>query len=207
MRGVPLVLLAVFFLGCGESTSPSSSAPSSSGAQSPGESGRDGRDGAQGPAGVQGPIGAQGPAGPQGPKGEPGAAAAKGDPGDQGPAGPQGAAGPAGAQGPQGLPGIQGPRGDPGTTLTRDKVYEVATPNGLSRDTSGDHNVTVECDPGDIALSGLCQFQTTSTQWRVRRMGALQGPANDAYVCDVTLWGSGIAVTTFARVQCLDVTP
>ena len=203
MRSIPVVLLTISFLGCGESSSPpSSSVPSASGTQTGGESGRDGRDGVAGPVGPQGPMGAQGPEGPRGPKGDPGAAAAKGDPGEQGPVGPQGPIGPAGPQGLQGLqgiPGPQGPKGDSGVSITPDRIYTVAGPTVSVATINGNATSAVGCDVGDVPLSGGC----SSTPGALTGFGMrwVAAASTHEYYCRFSGMGNG----GNAQVFCLDV--
>lgn len=207
MRSVPVVLLTIFFLGCGESSSaPSSSAPSASGTQTGGESGRDGRDGVAGPVGPEGPMGAQGPAGPQGPKGDPGAVAAKGDPGEQGPVGPQGPMGPMGPQGLQGLQGLQGPqgpKGDSGVSITPERLYKVqgqAVTNFGTGTTTGE----AACDEGDVVLAGGCNYGGLT--YTIVSFGAKEYPTFNSWGYACTIRGSsGQQNVVSASVVCLDV--
>lgn len=113
-----------------------------------GAPGKDGLPGSDGADGTAGPMGPQGPAGPPGPAGSPG------------PQGPMGAAGPQGPTGPLGYTGSVGPAGADGADgappISKTDVYVVSD----SSPAPGNQEVVTDvfCQPGDVVLSGSCDF-------------------------------------------------
>lgn len=121
-----------------------------------GDVGPAGPAGPQGAPGEKGPQGDQGVMGPQGPQGIQGV---KGDKGDTGLRGLKGDKGDQGPQGPQGSKGDKGDKGDTGTNMLFDAssmyIANKSFPVGLS---NGDVTVLASCEPGDLALNGLCYY-------------------------------------------------
>lgn len=163
MRSIPVVLLTIALLGCGESSSPDASSKTAS---AQGADGKNGEDGKTGATGAQGPQGPAGPQGPKGDKGEPGALGGvgpKGDPGLEGapgPQGPQGIPGVQGIPGGPGAPGALGPKGDTGT-ISAAHLYRVQGPTGtIANGMAGVSRAL--CDVGDVALSGGCSYTGSS---------------------------------------------
>jgi hypothetical protein len=154
--------------------------------------------GPQGPQGDIGPTGAQGPQGPQGPQGlqgPTGPQGLRGAMGLTGQPGPQGQTGPAGPQGPKGDNGSDG-LFNPGSFYTR----FVEKGNGPSEYAE----IRVECDPGDIVLTGRC---TSAYAWaRLYSMGmdAYNPDEPEAWVC---AWWHGVGSVWYgsAVVRCLDL--
>lgn len=141
-----------------------------------GATGPAGMPGLRGPPGVDGADGVDGEAGPMGPAGAdgaPGATGAQGPAGAQGPVGPAstvpgpagapGERGPAGEAGTPGAPGIQGapgPAGAPGS-VDASKLYVVE--DGATSSSTSQQVLLVQCDPGDVALSGGCGYSPIGT--------------------------------------------
>lgn len=126
-----------------------------------------GADGAQGPQGLQGPAGERGPQGEAGPMGPVGPAGAQGPQGIQGAtglSGPQGVAGPQGPrglqgpQGDQGLQGAPGPQGPQGPVIEAGAVYYPERIFTARENQTGNLSAVVNCEDGDILLSGGCQL-------------------------------------------------
>jgi len=163
-----------------------------------------GETGETGPAGPQGEQGPQGTVGPQGPAGPIGMTGMTGLTGDRGPQGLTGVQGPAGAQGPQGSKGDPGQSGQDGAfapgSLYVNSASEAAA-NGLATTTS----VRVECDPGDIMLTGNCNAGGGGGSLRNVGM-SIPGDMPEAWVCT---WNhpQNVAFVGYASVRCLDVAP
>lgn len=198
MRSIPIVLLTVVFLGCGESSSPDSGTKTSSAQGADGTSGRDGRDGVQGPKGDPGP---QGQVGPQGLQGDPGPQGPKGEQGDQGPIGPQGPAGPQGPQGIQGIPGSQGPKGASGVSITSDRFFTVFGKPVAGRSDGGTNASIAECPDDAVLISGGCTASTSvAVGWGV----SFDPQSHKAqYFCQTR----AVNVIVTAQALCLDTTP
>lgn len=150
-------IVSLTSLGCSETPGDAAfDSPGAKGAQGPqGEKGEKGDPGAPGEPGIPGPEGPMGPQGPAGQDGLPGAQGPMGPAGPQGaqgPAGPQGAQGPMGPMGPQGLKGETGPQGPAGAGLERGRFY------GAQNKITKCGSVSVECNPGDIAITGGCHL-------------------------------------------------
>ncbi len=111
-----------------------------------------GDQGDTGEQGIQGVQGLAGPAGPQGPQGEVHVEVV----GVEGPTGPAGTAGATGAMGPQGPAGPPGPAGIGAFYVGR---QEINVTNKLSGQTQ---SASVQCDPGDQAISGGFRLETES---------------------------------------------
>ncbi len=199
-----LVAIAFAFLGCADETetAPITTSANAGGGTSPQDSCMDvcpaGPEGPRGEQGPQGPAGAAGAQGPQGPMGS------QGPEGPQGPAGPQGetgATGATGAPGPMGMQGLPGPAGADGGF----DVSSIYTNTWSTFAGAGTTTHILECNAGDIAISGGCSLQLTATNARIMaNHGAIQTPGAppDGHVCSFSLASNA---TVNAYVTCINV--
>lgn len=159
--------------------------------------GEQGPVGPQGEQGLPGPAGAPGEAGAEGPMGSPGEQGAAGPPGPQGETGATGATG---APGPMGLQGLPGPAGADGG-FDAGSIYSTSWSEFVG---AGTTNHILECNPGDIAISGGCSMQQTANASIRANHPAIQNPgaAPYAWFCSFSVASSAVMN---AYVVCIDV--
>ena len=173
-----------------------------------GEPGESGMQGPQGEPGSQGKPGAQGPRGDTGPAGPTGKSGMMGMTGPQGMQGQQGSQGPQGPKGSTGANGAKGDQGDPGQD-GQDGAFDpsllyVKSANELAANaTTTTTQVKVECDAGDILMTGNCVTSTANASLRIAGM-SLPGDTPEAWVCR---WNhpQNVGFLGAASVRCLDV--